>query len=1009
MFWRNAFRISILLTISSAVFSQTLFIKQTNRASKNHRVAFRPENLLTLAEAGQWKAVLVVPRGATPTTRSAANEMKSALERSLGAPIAVSETLVQDKINLLLGMNELSLSFVPDLASLPRDGFVIRHAKSSPDVIVIAGRDDAASDPEKIYPQRTFWEWFREKGTLYGACDFLERFCGVGFFFPNDMGMPVPKCSGIVVPSMDISEAPDFEERMWNYDLNSFVAMDKKTVLPAASDPILWVNRERLFYRHDTFRISYGHGIRAFNLNKRFAATKPELFSLLPNGQRDLESGEGKGHLCLMNPELENIIVSDALSYLKGEPPTVRDMQYQYPTEWHRYFAAGNVPIMLEDGFGPDNFCRCPLCAPFKRADGNDSDYVFGFYARVAKRIKESGVAGKVTTMAYSTYKKIPNIDLPDNMLLQVATPGPWAETGREYQKAEDDSVRAWNQKLGGGRAVSLWTYMNDYANRVPLGVPALSPRLVVSYFKRIGPSVRGAFLESEISYRFYNYINWYAFGKVAWDNEVDANALLLDHHVKMFGLAAEPMGKAYDLIERLWTSCLGGYENTTMGPVLKSPGESEIWDSIFSTERMNELTALVKEAEERAKNDPAALARVRYVAENLIGAVLRYRNTYLSTKRESEDQVLAAFNVSDDGIRLDGALDEEAWRQAATVYLVPLKRSEDPNAITSVRAAWSEKNLYVAFECAEGMMDEVSVLKRERDDASIWQDNSVEIFIGPADGSGRYYHMAINSLGSVSDWAVEGKKKEIAWDSGARVAVKRSDAGWVAEVVVPFAAIGGKPGAENILNFCRSRIMLKNKKLDQLQTWSPFLRQGFHEPERFGKIVFVKNAASMPDDGNLLVNGSFEKGDENSAEGWEVRGEGISIDAGTFRHGRRSGKISLSEATEKAVSYAHRLPDLKPNTEYVITYFVRTQDIQLKEGARYAGGFVNVWAGANYWFPPNAYEPTKSYQGTKPWTKESYVFKTGPTTKDCQVRFGFHPAKGTMWVDDIRIRENRK
>lgn len=1008
MSWRISFHLALFLALSSAGFAQTLFIKQTNRASKNHLASFRHDTALTLAEGGQWKAVLVVPRGATPTARSAANEMKAALDRSLGSPISISETLVSDKVNLLLGEHELSLSFAPDIASLPRDGFIIRHVKSSPEVIVIAGRDDGASDPEKIYSRRSFWDWFKEKGTLYAAVDFLERFCGAGFFFPDEMGTPIPKVSGLGVPSMDVREAPDFEERMWSYDLNSFVTLDKKSVMPPGSDPVLWVNRERLFYRNDTFRITYGHGIRAFNLNKRFAATKPEIFSLLPNGQRDLSVGEGKGHLCLMNPELENIIVLDALSYLKGEPPSVRDMQFASPTEWHRYFAAGTVPIMLEDGFGLDNFCRCPLCAPFKRADGNDSDYVFGFYARIAKRLKESGVPGKVTTMAYSTYKSIPKIDLPDNMLLQVATPGPWAETGRDYQKAEDDSIRAWNQKLGGGRAVSLWTYMNDYANRVPVGVPALSPRLVVSYFKRIGPSVRGAFLESEISYRLYNYINWYAFGKVAWDNEVDAEALLKDHHTKMFAAAAEPMGKVYDQIEKLWTSCLGGYENTTMGPVLKSPSESDIWESIFSMEKLKELAALVKEAEGRAKNDPAALARVRYIAENLVGAAERYRNVYVSNKREADDQVLHSFAAADDAVRLDGVLDEKIWQQASSAYLVPLKRAEDPNVLTSVRTAWSEKNLYVAFECAEETPDEVSQLKRERDDASIWQDNSVEIFIGPSEGSGRYYHIAINSLGSVSDWVVEGKKKDIAWDSGVRVAVKKNAGSWTAEAAIPFSAIGGKPGAEAIVNFCRSRVMLKTKKLDQLQTWSPFLRQGFHEPERFGKIAFVKNAASIPDDGNLLVNGSFENGDDTSAEGWKESGAGVGVDTGTFRHGRRCARISLAEPADVNTTFTHPLPPLKPDTEYVVTYFIRTQEVALKPGARYAGGFVNIWTGINYWFPPNAWDTTKSYQGTRAWTKESYVFKTGAVTQPCQIRFGFFPSKGAMWIDDIRIRENR-
>ena len=993
--------ISILIAAACICNAQMLSIKQANRSSKNHNAQYKADAPLILAENGTWKAVIVVPSDATPTARTAANEMKAVLERIIAAPIAISDTLVDGKVNILLGENSISSPLAPGIAALPRDGFIIRHIRTSADIIIIAGHDDAASDPGSVMRQNTFWNWFREKGTLFGAYDFLERFCGVGFFYPDETGTPVPRCSGITVPSMDIQEAPDLEERMWTYGFPSFVTQDKKMAFHG-TDTIAWLNRERLMYRHDTLRIPYGHGIRMFNLNKRFAATRPEYFSLLPNGRRDLETGECRGHLCLMNPELEDTIVLDAISFLKGEAPTVRDMQYQNPAVWPISLTPGYIPVMLEDGFGPDNFCRCPNCTPFNRANGNHSDYVFGFYSRIAKRIKESGLPGTVTTMAYSTYKSLPSFDLPDNMLLQVATPGPWAETGRAFQKAEEENIRDWNKKLGGERAVSLWTYMNDFGNKVPAGIPAVSPRLVVSYFKRVGPMVRGAFVESEISYRFYHYLNWYAFGKAAWDNSIDAETLLADHHAKMFGPAAAPMAKAYDLIEKLWTSCLQGYENTVVGPVLKTPYESDMWETIFSSERMNELDALVKEAESLARNDAGALARVRYIGEHLIGAVARYRNAFLATRRESEDLVVHSLSTPDD-IRIDGSLDEAAWL-AKPVYLVPLKRTDDPNALTAVRTAWSDKHLSIAFVCDEGSFDDVSVIKRTNDDGSIWQDNSVELFIGPA-GERRYFHIAVNSAGSISDWAVDGIKKDIALNSGARIGITHDGERWTAEIAIPFDAIGGKPESGCIVNFCRSRIMLKSKKLDQLSTWSPFLKGGFHEPEKFGKMLFVKDASTLPDDGNLLANGSFENGD--GTEGWKFA-EGCSVDTATFRDGRRCARFTLQEFKDAQTRSSHPLPDLKPNTEYVITYFIRTKDVELKPGARYAGGFVNIWSGLNHWFPINAYEPTKSYQGSRPWTKESYVFKTGEKITPCDVKFGFHPAKGTMWIDDIRVREKR-
>ncbi|MBN8217367.1 MAG: DUF4838 domain-containing protein [Spirochaetes bacterium] len=985
--------------------------RPADRVSKNHRGAYDHAHPLTLAENGVFKAVILVPEDATPVARYAASELKSALDRIVGDRIPIVSAPVPGVVQISIGLQSHSRRLAPGADAWPRDAFVIRHAKEAGEVIVIAGRDDQTKDPAALLNRWWFWGWYYDKATLFAVREFLERFCGAGFYFPDEAGRPLPRARTLRVPSMEVYEAPDFEERTWNYGYDSFVTLDRKMAFHGTNQAA-WANLERDFYRHQNLSIPACHGFRQFGLNQRFAQSHPEYFSLLPNGQRDLETGECKGHLCLSSRELEDIIFEDTLSYFKGEPADKRGVFDTYnkktPAWAPSTFQPGYVNLMPEDGFGAANFCRCPACAPAFAADGNYSEYVFGFVGRIARRLKEAGAVGKVTTMAYNGYTAIPKIDLPDNLVVKVATPGAWNEKFPEVQKQQDELIRAWNRKLGGERAVTLWTYMNDFGGKIPVGVPALSPRAIVSYFNRIGPSVRGAFVESEISERFYNYLNWYVFGKVAWDNAVDGEALLAEHHARLFGPAAAPMAKAYDRLEALWRRCLGGYQSTTAGPVLMTPPESEIWAEIFSASALAEMRGLVAQGEAAASGDPAALSRVRYVGSNLFGAVERYRSDFQRRKREPEDLVVPAFAVADLKMKIDGALDEAAWGAAEVYSLVPLKRGEDPLALTRVRSVWSATTLYLAFECLEERPDEMFAIARPPDDPEIWKDNSVEVFLRPPGEAKPYFQFVVNSAGAFMDGRFDAPKvADRTWNSGMRLAAQKTREGWAAELAIPFASMGLKGGGELVANFCRSRI-LKDHRGDQLQTLTPFLVNGFHEWERFGRLQLVKDREAIPSDGSLLKNGSFEEGEEEGASEWTLPAKVGAVVANTFRHGSRCLRLSAPDFFEgKSVFASQSLGTLKPNTRYLISYFVRTDKLEPKPGAQYGGGFVNLWgAPGNVWFPPNAYEPARSYSGTRPWAKESYVFKTGEKPTPATVRIGLHPAKGTMWIDDLRLRE---
>jgi len=217
---------------------------------------------------------------------------------------------------------------------------------------------------------------------------------------------------------------------------------------------------------------------------------------------------------------------------------------------------------------------------------------------------------------------------------------------------------------------------------------------------------------------------------------------------------------------------------------------------------------------------------------------------------------------------KIDGKLDDKAWKTATEVG--PLVNTLNGKAVrlkTTVKMAWDDKNLYVAFINAD---DDVWGEMKSRDD-KLWQQEAAEIMID-ANGDGRgYVEFQVSPLGTILDTylpayrqyedslpSAKGKPmKKFGWNSGirARTSVqgtlnKRSDkdASWIAEIAIPLAdAFGLEAGAPNRPPELGDKWRLNLFRLDhnegrgqEVQGWSPPLVGDFHKLDRFGVITFA-------------------------------------------------------------------------------------------------------------------------------------------------------------------------
>lgn len=206
--------------------------------------------------------------------------------------------------------------------------------------------------------------------------------------------------------------------------------------------------------------------------------------------------------------------------------------------------------------------------------------------------------------------------------------------------------------------------------------------------------------------------------------------------------------------------------------------------------------------------------------------------------------------------LAIDGELKEAVWAQAARIG--PFQRADGSGAVreaTLVRAWYDDTALYLGWTCTDADIQATFTAR----DSKFWEEEVAEFFVTPRELT-RYYELQWNPLGGVFDAIIRNtldergvsKKFEGDWSftaAGMKSAVKvrgtvgnsgDRDESWQVEVMIPFADLGGavpKPGDVWRANFYRYN---RDKRHPlELQSWSPPIWPGFHQPNRFGYLEF--------------------------------------------------------------------------------------------------------------------------------------------------------------------------
>ncbi|MBN1674423.1 MAG: DUF4838 domain-containing protein [Kiritimatiellae bacterium] len=818
------------------------------------------QSALTLIADGRSAYTIVVPdqESGGRTTQAAEFLQKCLKEASdVELPIAAETAHAEGRPAIYLGATRAACR-----AGLPVDALVnwdhIKAVKGRD--LFLAGRDCSAATLDR--PKAEYL------GTMKAVLSFLQDEAGVRFLMPGPNGIHVPRLDTLAVDAgLHVERRPRF--LFYSYS--------------RPQEPIYDIANN--YFPGTHYRSWSGHSYYRAVPKEKYAKTHPEYFALIGGVRTSTQ-----GHLCISNPEVQDLMIQHMETYLDGG------------YEW--------VQIGQTDGYKQ---CECANCS----AMGDGGERLLRFHRKLAEIMKQRRPGKRVVILAPygpvqeppATFKKF-----PDNVILEMCRYTP--ETFDAWRHVTDQ------------RAV----YVYNWGSYRPLGfLPKTTPRFAADQIRLFAKNdVLGMYkcgfgeclgLEGPV---------YYVYGQMMGDPSLDYRVLEDDYYRAAFGKAYAPMKTLFtQMYKRLEL-----YVSEGRGKMASSP--EDVISYFFPPTLLLSMEKNVKLAQ-ALDESPRVAARIRLVGKeleyvksvasvfhlchayqlhpswttfDLLAEAVEARNRLIDSFYEKEgrnkgkmitfdgwprflgnagrDEVMAGGKLGAhlaapfnwdfallrekkilpgtggktvrvpraDGITLDGRLSEPTWAQTKPEEFVEMNMGalREP---TQFRMCYDDGHVYLGFVCENSAIEKMEV-EPLGEDGRAWIQECIEIFIDPLGNRDRYCHLIFNPVPNSRYDGRKGfvtdplhplyNKNDPEWDGDWEYAahVDAANKRWTAEVRIPFATLETEParsGAKWCLNVGREHYAGKThrgKKDQELSLWSPNLEsRSFGAPHAFGDVVF--------------------------------------------------------------------------------------------------------------------------------------------------------------------------
>ena len=349
----------------------------------------RQEGDHLIVSGGEANAVLVVPEDLCPLQQVALDDFRRTIMKASGAEIKlVSEDEMEgipDKtVRIILGPSALTSTLgYPGENLLPEEFQITSKGKN---IIVLARDIRNSGEDQKITNSA---EELDSRVTSWAFSYLLDRYVGVRWLWPGELGTHIPEQEDILIPRLDVRYQQPIGRRTFN-------------LIDPGPELLQWaahhqVSGLRIPYK---FRHSFRDGQDNGNWFNRFHESNPEYLAKNPDGiAARYNNREDRFKLCISNPDVAGQIIRD----------------------WETAGMPDFWDVTPNDGNG---FCTCENCRDLDLKFGDVSytreeiwtrpghvvltDRYVWFWNQLITRMRQKNPNAKIGVYFYSAYRNPP-------------------------------------------------------------------------------------------------------------------------------------------------------------------------------------------------------------------------------------------------------------------------------------------------------------------------------------------------------------------------------------------------------------------------------------------------------------------------------------------------------------------------------------------------------------------------------------------------------------------------
>ncbi len=794
-------------------------------------------------------------------TRAAAMLQKALLDGvGITAPIKSESQAHKGYKSIFIGDTKAARAVGIKVENHPDFGFIIKEKDGN---IFIAGQDKTRfNEPEK---KGMFWRYYI-LGTLNGCVKFAEKYLNTRFLYPGRNGIDYAVNVGKFTIPAGLNEV-----------------CTPKLVFAASFIPDFFFSYANNGYGYGDFKSYGGHSYYDAVPAAKYAKSHPHYFAFRGGKRNPIGN-----HLCISNPEVQELIYQEMVKWVKK--------------------GAKVVQLAQTDGYIP---CRCDNCEAYGNTKSS-GEKLWILHRKLAERFQKE-YPGKFahiicygpTTTPPKSFKKF-----PDNVIIELCN-------------YSEETFKRWKEyEVKGGFTTYIynWGWYNNLGF-LPKRTPEFCAEQVRLFLKN---GVKGVYRCGYGENYGLEGPSYYVYGQMFNDPTQNEKVLVNDFIQRAFHESCVPMKLFYQTLnDRL--AIYSALQKSRTVPV----NPRVLITAILSSDVIEVLEKNLERAEKLARS-PKVKARLELVRTEFdyvksLASTLHYYNTYRLKPGQMTFDLLADAVTKHKNLvesyanpktsrtklysanwpaihifgrppmhmlRVNGRLrapinapltwnikllkeqkllpgvgkktlhiprvsgkvstsdfNNGVWKKAKWQNLNGIQLGAVSEK-TRFKAVYDAKNVYFAFESDLHPAKKITPLGK---DGFCWGQDCMELILDPTGTRNVYYHLIANPIENSSYDEAYGlitdelnplyNKPDSSWNSKWSYATKRKGDKWYICFIIPFASLNVPPAAPGTIwygNFGRENFVFGVRGAPELSLWSPNLEtMSFHDTETFGDLIF--------------------------------------------------------------------------------------------------------------------------------------------------------------------------